>query len=93
MSTGVKKKIGVRRLFSFKNQGTKGSVVLVPEKNASRGKWKFWNVVHLFGHVKIVPENMLRMEGCDFGEAGNLRWAKHLETLMLGQVLWNKEIL
>jgi len=41
VSAGVKKKIGVRGLFGFKNQGTKGSVVLVPEKNASRGKWEF----------------------------------------------------
>ena len=36
---------------------------------------------------------MLRMESMDFEAAGNLRWAKHLETLMLGHVLWNKEIL
>jgi hypothetical protein len=41
VSAGVKKKIGVRRLFGFKNQGTKGSAVFVPEKNASRGKWEF----------------------------------------------------
>jgi len=49
VSAGVKKKIGVRRLFGFKNQGTKGSVGLVPEKNASRGKWEFLGGVHLLG--------------------------------------------
>ena len=86
MLAGVKKKIGVRRLFSFKNLGTKGSVVLVPEKNASRGKWKFWNVVHLFVHVKIVPENMLRMEGWDFGEAGNFKWDRIFGNFNVGVV-------
>ena len=64
-------------MFGLKNQDTKGSTGLVPEKK--RFAWK----VGILGRRSIIrhrgklfPKNMLRMESMDFEEAGNLRWAK-----------------